>query len=82
MDAVVPRNPPAWRSVVMGAVTCVRCFAGLCVGDLWSAKPVVPYTGVLLEFACARDTLAARPTGAKALHKKITLSGSEEPAVD
>ena len=33
-------------------------------------KPVVPYTEVLLEFACARVILAARPAGAKAQHKK------------
>ena len=32
VDAVVPRNPPAWCSVVMGAAAGVRCFAGLCVG--------------------------------------------------
>ena len=82
VDAFAPRIPPAWRSVIMCAVTCVRCFAGLCVGDLWSAKHVAPCTEVLLEFACATDTLAARPTGAKAQHGKVALSGSEEPAVD
>ena len=82
VDAVVPRDPPAWRSVVRGAVAGVRCFAGLCVGDFWSEKPVVPYTEVLLEFACARVILAARPTGAKAQHGKFAVSGSEEPAVD
>ena len=32
----MPRNPPAWCSVVMGAVAGVRCFAGLFVGDSWS----------------------------------------------
>ena len=51
---------PAWRSVVTDAVTCVRCFAGLCVGDLWSAKHVVPYSVVLLEFAGSRETVGSK----------------------
>ena len=78
----MPRNPPAWCSVVMGDVAGVRCFAGLCVGDFWSRKPVVPFTEVLLKFAGARVFLAARPAGAKAQHRQIAVSGSEEPAVD
>ena len=40
MDAVVPRNPPVWRSVVMGAGTFFRCSAGLCVG---SEEPAVDW---------------------------------------
>ena len=40
VDAVMPRNPPAWRSVAEGVVTGVRCLAGLWVGDLWSSKHV------------------------------------------
>ena len=55
--------PPAWRSVVKGAVSGVRCFAGLCVGDLWSSKHVVPYTEVLLGFAGSEETVGTRPTG-------------------
>ena len=47
VDAVMPRNPPAWRSIAKGAVTSVRCLAGLWVGDLWSSKHV-PYSEVLL----------------------------------
>ena len=62
VDAVMPRNPPAWRSVAMGAVTSVRCLAGLWVGDLWSSKHV-PYSEVLLGYAGSVETVGTRPTG-------------------
>ena len=62
VDAVMPRNPPAWRSVAKGADTGVRCLAGLWVGDLWSSKHV-PYSEVLLRFAGSEETVGTRPTG-------------------
>ena len=62
VDAVMPRNPPAWCSVAKGAVTSVRCLVGLWVGDLWSSK-LVPYSEVLLGYAGSVETLGTRPTG-------------------
>ena len=53
---------PAWRSVAKGAVTSVRCLAGLWVGDLWSSKHV-PYSEVLLGYAGSVETVGTRPTG-------------------
>ena len=62
VDAVMPRNLPAWCSVAKGAVTNVRCLAGLWVGDLWSSKHV-PYSEMLLGYAGSVETVGTRPTG-------------------
>ena len=62
VDAVMPRNPPAWRSVAKGAVTSVRCLAGLWVGDFWSSKHV-PYSEVLLGYTGPVEAVGTRPTG-------------------
>ena len=62
VDAVMPRSPPAWRSVAKGSGTGVRCLAGLWVGDLWSSKHV-SYSDVLLRFAGSEGNVGTRPTG-------------------
>ena len=61
VDAVMPRNPPDWRSVAKGAVTSVRCLAGLWVDDFWSSKHV-PYSKMLVGYTGPVEAVGTRPT--------------------
>ena len=64
--AVVPRLPSTSYSILLKVTTMVLCIAGLGGVTLCLMRFLTPYTEVLVSywnFACAKETLGARPTG-------------------